>query len=365
MPVKPLPSNPSLDHLKYQAKDLLRAYGARDPQAAQRIREFHPRFAGKGDTVIFNAEFKLSDAQLTIARESGFQTWSKLRKRIETPTMANNLALPMQERIEDPIFRSAVDLLDTGNAERLRALLEGHSDLAHRRVIFEGGNYFQNPTLLEFVAENPVRHGKLPANIVEIAKVILEAGTKNNRRALNDTLALVCSGRVPRECMVQVPLIDLLCDHGADSSVGMSPALTHGEFEAVDALIRRGAQVDLLAAAATGRLEDAHRLLATANAEQRHRALALAALFGHTEIVRLLLDVGENPDRYNPVGFHAHSTPLHQAAFAGHAAVVHLLVERGAKLDIPDTMWQGTPEDWADHGGKTEIVAYLRRRRHP
>jgi hypothetical protein len=36
------------------------------------------------------------------------------------------------------------------------------------------------------------------------------------------------------------------------------------------------------------------------------------------EIVRLLLDAGEDPNRYNPVGGHSHTTPLHQAAGGGH-----------------------------------------------
>ncbi|HEY7416861.1 MAG TPA: hypothetical protein VH593_16870, partial [Ktedonobacteraceae bacterium] len=71
MPVKPLPPNPNLDHLKYQARDLLKARILRDPQAAQRIREFHPRFQESMDADIFDAQFRLSDAQLTIARERG------------------------------------------------------------------------------------------------------------------------------------------------------------------------------------------------------------------------------------------------------------------------------------------------------
>src|SRR5262249_6513876 len=152
----------------------------------------------------------------------------------------------------------------------------------------------------------------LPANIVEVAKVILEAGAKEH--ALNETLGLVCSGRVPRECSVQAPLIDLLCRYGADPDAGMAPALPHGEFQAVDALIRNGAHIDLVAAAGLGRTEDFSRLLPTAGADDRHRALALASQFGHAEIVRLLLDAGEDPNRYNLVGTHSHSTPLHQAA---------------------------------------------------
>jgi hypothetical protein len=45
---------------------------------------------------------------------------------------------------------------------------------------------------------------------------------------------------VPRECGVQRPLIDLLCDHGADPTDAMKSALGHGEFDAADDLIRRG-----------------------------------------------------------------------------------------------------------------------------
>jgi hypothetical protein len=40
--------------------------------------------------------------------------------------------------------------------------------------------------------------------------------------------------------------------------------------------------------------------------------------------------------------------------------VVRLLVERGARLDWKDTMFGGTPADWAAHAGKTEVEEYLR-----
>jgi hypothetical protein len=360
MPVKPLPPNADLNHLKHQAKDLFKARTERDPQAAQRIREFHPRFRHAADALVFGAKFSLADAQLTIARERGFASWPKLKRRVERPAPADDLSLPFQERIQDPAFRGAVDLLDAGDLEALGGHLRAHPNLVHQRVVFEGGNYFQNPSLLEFVAENPIRHGKLPANIVEVAKLILDAGAKNDRATLDETLALVCSGRVPRECGVQIPLIDLLCDYGADPNRGMPGA--HGEFEAAGALLRRGARVDLPVAAALGRVEDARRLLPIASPQDRHRALALSAQFGHTKIVDILLDAGEDPNRYNPPGFHAHSTPLHQAALAGHEVTVRLLVERGARLDLKDTIWQGTPEGWASHGGKTQVADYLRAR---
>jgi len=363
MPVRPLPPHPSLNHLKYQAKDLLKAKAARDPAAAQLIREFHPRFLRAADAEIFGAPFRLSDAQLTIAREAGFATWPRLKRHIEKPTLADQLNLPHHERIEDPLFRRAVDLLDAGDAAGLREHLRHHPHLARERVLFEGGNYFRNPSLLEFVAENPMRHGSLPANIADIAKVILDAGAEP--AAIHETLGLVVTGRIVREGRVQRALINLLCDHGADPNPAIQAAAAHGEMEAVEALIARGARMNLPIAAALGRLDDARRLLPFADGHDRHLALALAAQFGHVEVVRLLLDSGEDPDRYNPPEAHSHSTPLHQAALAGHEAVVRLLVERGARLDLKDVLWQGTPAGWAQHAGHTELAEYLARNDEP
>jgi hypothetical protein len=358
MPVRNLPPNPNLEHLKYQAKDLLKAQAARSPEMAQRLREFHPRFDRATDDAIFDAHLSLSDAQLAIAREYGFPSWARLKSHLEKPTLSDRLTLPHHERIEDVTFRRAVDLIDAGDVAGLRTHLKQHPSLVHQRLVFEGGNYFRNPSLLEFIAENPVRHGSLPANIVEVARVILDAGVE--RSAMIEALMLVSTGRIPRECRVQVPLIDLLCDYGADPDNAIRAAALHGEFEAANTLIARGARIDLPLAAALGRIDDARQSLANASPEDRHLALTMAADFGHVEVVRLLLDAGEDPNRYNPVGGHSHTTPLHQAAGAGHEEVVRLLVERGARLDMRDILWHATPAGWAGYAGRTAIEAYLR-----
>jgi hypothetical protein len=358
MPVRVLPANPSLTHLKYQAKDLLKAHAARDAAAAQLIREFHPRFGKATDREIFHAELKLSDAQLTIAREAGFPSWTGLKRHIEKPTLSDRLNLPHHERIEDPVFRRAVDLLDAGDVAGLRAHLEQHPGLTRQHVLFEGRNYFRNPTPLEFIAENPVRRGKLPDNIVEIAKVILDAGVDQD--ALNETLMLVATGSVSRECGVKAPLIDLLCAHGADPETAKHATALHDELEGLEALIRCGARIDLPLAAALNHVEDAQRLLPKADGESRHLAFALAAQYGRVEIVRMLLDAGEDPNRHNPVGGHSHCTPLHQAALGGHDELVRLLVERGSRLDIKDVLWHATPAGWAHHAGNGDIEEYLR-----
>lgn len=360
MPTKRLPVRANLDHLKHQVKDLLNQQRAAQRDACQRIREFHPLFHETSDETIASARFTLADAYLTVAREYGFPSWARLRSYVADPSR-DPLDRPHHERIKDQAFRQAVELLDDGNVEGLRRHLLTHPQLVTQRVVFEGGNYFREPTLLEFVAENPVRHDSLPPNIVDVARAILDAGAKTNQDAIDMTLSLVCSGRVSRECGAQIPLIDLLCDVGAAPDDAMKPALAHGEWEAVGALIRRGARVDLIAAAATGRTDAARAALPAADGEQRQLALALATQHGHAEVVASLLDAGVDPNRYNPVGAHAHSTPLHQAALAGHLDVVRLLVARGARLDIRDIHYNGTALDWAEHGGQSEVVAYLRQ----
>ena len=69
-----------------------------------------------------------------------------------------------------------------------------------------------------------------------------------------------------------------------------------------------------------------------------------------------------DPSQYNPDGFHAHSTPLHQAVWSNREPVVRLLAERGAQLEIRDLIYDGTPLDWAVYGERTEIADYLRGR---
>src|SRR5436309_6912209 len=131
MPVKRLPSNPNLDHLKYQAKDLLKERADHSPGVAQRIREFHPRFRRTTDAEIFDTQLSLSDAQLTIAREYGFPSWARLKRHIEKPTLSDRLDLPHQQRIENATFYRAVELLDAGDVVGLGAHLNQHPNLVH------------------------------------------------------------------------------------------------------------------------------------------------------------------------------------------------------------------------------------------
>ncbi len=357
MPVRKLPATPNLKHLRDQAKDLMKQHAARDLAVAQRIREFHPRFTGATDDTIFAATLSIRDAELTIACEHGFRSWQRLGAYVKkTPTVP--FELPHHERIEDPAFSQAVKLMDAGDAAGLAQHLVQYPQLSRQRVLFEGGNYFRNPTLLEFIAENPVRHGRLPDHITEVAKVILDAGV--DQGSLDQTLMLVATGRVAREYGMQVPLIHLLCKCGAVPARAIEAATVMNERQSVDALLERGARLTFPVAAALGRMDDVGRLFPHSTKEERHLALALAAQFNCVEIVRLLLDSGEDPNRFNPIGGHSHSTPLHQAAAGGHEQTVRLLLERGARADLRDVLWHGTPADWARHAGRSELETLLR-----
>jgi hypothetical protein len=351
-----------MDHLKHQARDLQKALQAHEPQAFQRVREFHPRFLGQPDSLFRDSAFTLSDAQLVVAREYCLPSWAKLSEVVKGGGPKNTDA-PYHERITDATFHAAVDLLDSGDAAGLRRHLAEHPEVVRQRVFFNIGEYFGQPALLDFVAENPIRRRTLPLNIVEVASAVLEAGAKDDKATIDRTLGLVCSGMVPRLCGVQIGLIDLLCDHGAEPASALVAALGHGEFAAVEALIRRGAPVDLPVAAATGRTEEARELLKIASPEDRHRALALGTQFGRMEIVRALLDAGEDPSRFNPIGCHSHSTPLHQAALAGNMELVKLLIERGADPTVKDIIYGGTPAGWADHGGHKEVAEMISAKR--
>jgi ankyrin repeat protein len=87
---KSLPPNPSLENLKKQAKTLQRAWSAGAAEALNRIRAAHPHYRELSDDQLRAVKPRLTDCQLVLAREAGFDSWPQLKVAVETA----NLELP-------------------------------------------------------------------------------------------------------------------------------------------------------------------------------------------------------------------------------------------------------------------------------
>jgi ankyrin repeat protein len=144
---------------------------------------------------------------------------------------------------------------------------------------------------------------------------------------------------------------------------GESPlmaALYRGHHEIVDAVIDAGAEIDIFAAAATGRLADLQRCVsdATVNsfAYDGWTPLHLAAFFGHLEAARLLLDAGAGAHAVSDNGLT--NTPLHAATAGKHSGVALLLIERGGNAHAVDSGGY-TPLHIATQNGLADVVAAM------
>ncbi len=254
----------------------------------------------------------------------------------------------------DKLFEQAIAAVDSGNIAQLESLIRQYPFLVTGRLQTAVEGYFKDPYLIWFVADNPIRNSRLPPNILEVTRLLVDAikrqAPDTYQHQIDYTLGLVATGRIPRECGVQIALIDLLIDAGAKPGNGMA-AFANGNIEAARHLIQRGGMLSLAAAVCLGRTGDIGRLAAQAGSDEKLTAMAAAGFFGQTEMLKLLLSMGASPNGYPPgsSGFHTHATPLHQAVASGSLDAVRLLAEAGSRLDVADKIYEGTPLDWALH----------------
>ena len=275
----------------------------------------------------------------------------------------------------DRLFREAVTHIDAGQTDELQQLLTANPQLVRVRLESPGDwlrdlvdgaleGYFKQPYLLWFVAENPIRHEKLPANIVEITNTIIAAAQHERVESLQEqldyALGLVVTGRVPRESGMQLQLMDVLIDAGATPGAGHG-ALSGRNLDAAAHLLKRGGELTLASAICLDRDADVERLAKEASARDKQIALVAAALNGKAGALASLLQLGVDIDAYS-TAIHPHATALHHAVDSGSLDAVKVLVGAGARLDIKDKIYNGTPLDWAEHEGRREIADYLRGR---
>jgi hypothetical protein len=360
-----LPYDAGLDAYEHEAASLFAALEAQDAAAEWRVKWEHPRFRGRDVADVRRGPVRTDDARMVVAREYGFEAWPQLAAFAERIAHDEGLRC----------FEAAVDAVVSGDERALAVMLREHPMLARERSARR-----HHATLLHYVAANGAEGARqrTPPNAVAVATMLLDAGAEPD--ALADmydhrctTLSMLVSSSPPAAAGLQLALAELLLDRGASPrgpgtawQSAVLTALIFGFRDTALALSRRkGGATSLVEAAGLGSAVEVARLLPGAAAHDRHAALALAAQHGHASVVGMLLDAGENPDRFNPEGFHAHATPLHHAAAGDHLDVVRLLAERGARLDIRDAIYHATPLGWAEHGRCARTAEYLRQRGAP
>ena len=374
--MQPLPFRSAVDDYERQARELLAALHAGDPDAIALIRNKHPRFLSDAvpwlpkpisEEQIRSTPLDEFDARLALARWYDFQDWRWLRAWVQAVA---------DERSMASRFERAVEAVVDGDLSTLAALLSADPNLVRARSsrVTPFDPPIHRATLLHYVAANGVEQvrQRTPPNAIDVARLLLDAGAEVDAPAdmygaHATPMAMLVSSGPPAAAGLQTALAETLLDYGAalDGTAGaeaspLMTALIFGFRETAAMLVARGARVEIVAAAALGDAADVARRLSPASVVERHRALALAAQHGQAAIVSLLLDAGEDPNRFNPAGLHAHGTPLHHAAAGGHDAVVRLLVARGARTDTRDRLWNATPLGWAEHERQAGVAAYLR-----
>jgi Ankyrin repeats (3 copies) len=428
MPARNLPARPNLEQYKKQAKDLVKAFRANEPDAIRRVQNIRPDVR----------KLALADAQFVIASEYGFENWSRFVDEIGRRSDGD--AGPIWKEAENAVvkgdsttlerllleneallrsgrpqstwlggltpeyskgdartiiaknhefddweqfasfekairsdatvrsFEDAVDTIVNGDADGLERLIKDSPDLVRMRSLRR-----HRSTLLHYVGANGVEgfRQRTPRNAVRIATILLEAGAEIN--AVADmygggctTLDLAATSFHPKRAGVQNDLIDLLLAHGARldeaGNTLVNSCLANGREDAAEHLARRGASLDLEAAAGLGRLEvvqsffdEQGKLKPTATVEQMRDGFTWACEYGHTPVVEFLLDHGMEVNERLP---RPHGqTGLHWAAHGGHIDTVNVLLQRQAPLDVKDLSFDGTPLGWALVGCSVSKVA--------
>ncbi|MEV6284396.1 ankyrin repeat domain-containing protein [Kribbella sp. NPDC051770] len=218
MPTRRLPDDPNLDHLRNQAKTLLKQVRAGDAQALALVTEFFP--SERPATAPVDPEHLgspsadalrgLADAQLVIARSYGFPSWPQLNRHLgiverytrspHRETTGNPVETPAQRADEflrlatlhygqdDPQRPDAARSLLTSDPEvaqsnfftqvvagdiaSVRGQLAQHPHLANR----QGGPFDWEPLLYLTYSRLPVA----PEAPLEIARLLLEHGADPN-----------------------------------------------------------------------------------------------------------------------------------------------------------------------------------------
>ena len=388
-PTRRLPQQPSLEQLRKQAKDLLEQYRSGDHAAIAEVE----RFERRPDP----ASFALNDAQRVLARAYGYESWTKLKAfvdgvnvaRLADAVSAGDLnevrallaarpelvSMDMAENNEHRALHYAVLRRD---AEMVRLLMQAgadarkgiwpHRDATSGLALARDREYFEIVGIIEEEEQRRRRELSCPNTSVspaqdEINEAISRGDAAAAMRLLEADPALIhaCdrNGATPLHIAAEetdAELVKWLLERGANArkkdihglmpldraALAADPRNDSAEqFLAVAKLLmRHGAEMTIRAAIA---LPDATRVREMIEAQpdllreigQSGGLLTLAVNHAHPKIVRLLLDLGADPDERILLEEVEQPTPswgmpLWYAALAGDLEITKLLLDRGA-----------------------------------
>ncbi|HXU80677.1 MAG TPA: hypothetical protein VN914_04730, partial [Polyangia bacterium] len=335
--VRPVP-----EVLEAEARALVEAHVAGLPFVAHLVRgdRYRPGKSAQTDAELLAVPLGLEQAREAIARWHQYPGWA---------------AAAAAPGTVDPLFESACDAIVSGDLAALRTLIGQRPSLSDARSPFP-----HHATLLQHLSANGIenhRQWQSPANAVELAELLLEAGAEPD--APCDcygggwtAMTLLVTSCHPHKAGVQADLVEALCRRGAkpngpeDDGAPLWWALGFFYTAAADRLVHCGARVDnLLFAAAAGDLEavkcyfDGQGRLRPDRAHSWGRSVAPARK----------LDAD-----------HMLEYALIYAAAHGRCPVVELLLTKGPDLQVKEPMWKNTALGAAECARRPEMVARLK-----
>ncbi|MBT3266629.1 hypothetical protein HN371_05705 [Candidatus Poribacteria bacterium] len=367
MPARSLPAGASLSHLRSEAKALLAALRADSEDAARRFLRSHPRAAdGSKDA------FVLADAQLVVAREYGFASWPRMKRRIEHgPVSRTDERRPMPRSLRPGFLAEMADAL-------LAAHTSGRVDAA-ARVAYASGEMDHD------------FHGDLSRDgargivawecgfaewedMLEHARAAAASAEERDRDDIDRMRNCVHDGDVVglAELLARTPSLIHERPHPGAFSY-RSRMLNDGAriAEAVALLTSHGARFD---GAERWDIDSAYKFAPAAAAHfidhgawaTNHGASAggrsplhYIARMGSRSAAASLLARGATAD-LDLVDESTRLTPLGAAVELGHARMARFLLAHGANPDLPADEPERAAWARAEDGGNLHMIAALR-----
>lgn len=314
-----LPARPYLPYYRKQAKALLKSLQAGDAEACARLSRVLSRLTNASPAEVQAAGLTLSDAQWTIAREHGFESWPKFKRHIEALTVAR----PTRHRP----FVTELSYYD----DRAKGLMSVHRAGLRSacRIVQEWHPNYATAT------EDQIRMAVLS---LDDARLIFarEHGFED-WPSFAEHIARLARGEV------QEPFQEAFEAIKASDVERLRPILA-AHPELAKAYGTNGNT--LLSLASSFFVKPDFSRPPTLDEAQQSPAM---------QVVRLLLEFGADPDQANNRGW----TALHAAAYGNNVPLVEVLLQRGASLEVSGHGNGGTPLVQALFWGHTEAAERL------